>query len=55
MPAGMKMRIFPHSEMAFQNQKGVETFEVTGTTAGARFNPGRAQLTEQDRHFADEW
>ncbi len=54
MPAGMKIRIFPLSEMAFQSQKGVEIFEVTGTAAGARFNLGRAQLTEQDRHFADE-
>jgi hypothetical protein len=55
MPAGMKIRIFPLSEMAVQGQMGVETFEVTGTASGVRFTLGKAQLLEQDRHFADEW
>ena len=55
MPPGMKMRIFPLSEMAVKGQVGVETFEVTGTATGVRFNLGKAQLPEQDRHFADEW
>jgi hypothetical protein len=55
MPAGMKIRIFPLGEMAVQGQAGVETFEVTGTASGVRFNLGKAQLLEQDRHFADEW
>lgn len=55
MPAGMRIRIFPLSEMAVQGQMGVETFEVTGTASGIRFTLGKAQLLEQDRHFADEW
>jgi hypothetical protein len=41
--------------MAVQGQVGVETFEVIGTASGVRFNLGSAQLSEQDRHFAEEW
>lgn len=55
IPAGMKIRLFPLSEMAFQGQVGVETFEVTGTASGVRFTVDRAQLPEKDRRFADEW
>jgi hypothetical protein len=55
IPPGMKIRLFPLSEMALQGQVGVETFEVTGSTAGVRFTIDRAQLPEKDRHFAEEW
>jgi hypothetical protein len=55
MPPGMKITIFPLGETVLQGQKGVETFEVTGTASGTRFFLGKAQLLEKERHFADEW
>lgn len=55
MPAGMKIRIFPRSEMAVQGQMCLATFELTGTTSGVRFTLGKAQFLERDRHFAEEW